>query len=299
MTSLTSTRIALIGLGEVGRCYAAPLHGAGFALSACEIRMTPAATTLADSLHVAVHAKPGAWLAEADWVLSCVTGDVALAVVQDLVPHMKRGARLADMTTASPDSKRQAEKTASAHGVSYVDVAIMGAISLTGVRTPLLAAGKDAGELQQIVERAGGRLQVIPDGQAGDAISLKLLRSVFTKGLEALSVEMLMSAEKQGLREKLYAQLGDIDQMPLRSFIEGMVRTHVVHAKRRAHEVQDAQSELASLGLRSTVLPGVEDRFRKTAASLAMHPLSVAEPTVEQAIDWLLATHTDSTPLAA
>lgn len=294
-----NTCIALIGLGEVGRCYAAPLHAAGFALSACEIRMTPAATALAEKLQVAVHEKPGTWLAEADWVLSCVTGDVALSVVQDLVPFMKKGARLADLTTATPDSKRQAEKTAHAHGVSYVDTAIMGGISLTGVRTPLLAAGKNAGELKEIVERAGGRLQVIPDGVVGDAISLKFLRSVFTKGLEALSVELLMSAEKQGVREKLYAQLSDIDQIPLKSFIDFMVRTHVIHAKRRAHEVQDAQRELTSQGLRSMVLPGVEDRFRKTADALSTHPLPVAEPSVEQAIDWLLSTHAHSPPLAA
>ena len=49
-----NTRIALIGLGEVGRCYAAPLHAAAFSLSACEIRMTPAATTLAHNLHLVV-----------------------------------------------------------------------------------------------------------------------------------------------------------------------------------------------------------------------------------------------------
>lgn len=294
-----TTRIALIGLGEVGRCYLTPLHAAAFALSACEVRMTPAATTLAEALDVVVHEKPGTWLAQADWVLSCVTGDVALQVVQDVVPFMKTGARLADLTTASPDSKRQAEKTALAHGVSYVDTAIMGGISLTGVRTPLLAAGQDAGGLKEIIERAGGRLQVIPDGVVGDAISLKFLRSIFTKGMEALSVELLMSAEKQGLREKLYAQLSDIDEIPLRSFIDSMVRTHVIHAKRRAHEVQDAQRELGLQGLHSTVLPGVEERFHQTAASLAVHPLPVAQPSVEQAIDWLLSTHTDALPFAA
>ena len=67
-----STHIALVGLGEVGRCYAAPLHAAAFTLSACEIRMSPAATALAKNLHVVVHEKPGTWLADADWVLSCV-----------------------------------------------------------------------------------------------------------------------------------------------------------------------------------------------------------------------------------
>ena len=294
-----NTRIALIGLGEVGRCYAAPLHAAAFTLSACEIRMTPAAAALAKNLHLVVHEKPGNWLAEVDWVLSCVTGDVALPVVQDLMPFMKKGARFADLTTASPESKRQAERTAHAHGVSYVDTAIMGGISLTGVRTPLLAAGKAASELKEIIERAGGRLQVIPDGVVGDAISLKILRSVLTKGMEALSVELLMSAEKQGVREKLYAQLSDIDQIPLRSFIDSMVRTHVIHAKRRMHEVQDAQRELTSLGLRSTVLPGVEERFHKTTESLATHPLQVADPSIEQALDWLLSTHANSPPLAA
>lgn len=133
----------------------------------------------------------------------------------------------------------------------------------------------------------------------GDAISLKFLRSVLTKGMEALSVELLMSAEKQGVREELYAQLSDIDKIALRSVIDSMVRTHVIHAQRRAHEVQDAQRELTSLGLRSTVLPGVEERFHKTIESLAAHPLPVAEPSVEQALDWLLSTHTDSPPFAA
>jgi 3-hydroxyisobutyrate dehydrogenase-like beta-hydroxyacid dehydrogenase len=45
-----------------------------------------------------------------------------------------------------------------------------------------------------MLEITGSRIRVVEDGAAGDAITLKILRSVFTKGLEALSVEMLMSA---------------------------------------------------------------------------------------------------------
>jgi 3-hydroxyisobutyrate dehydrogenase len=283
-------RIVLIGLGEVGRCFAAPLHDSGFAVSACEISMKASATELAKRLGTTVYGKPGAWLQEADQVMSCVTGDVALSVARDFVPFMKKGAQIVDMTTASPDSKRQSEIAAQAYGVRYLDVAIMGGIPLAGVRTPLLAAGQGAAEFGNIVDRIGGHLQVIADGKVGDAISLKFLRTIFTKGLEALSVEMLISAEKQGVREKLYAQLSDIDQKPLRSFIDSMVRTHVIHAKRRAHEVQDAQKELSLHGLPSVVLPGVEERFHKTVNALSANPLTYAEPSVEQAIDWLLAT---------
>lgn len=285
-------RIAIIGLGEVGRCYAKPLHEAGFELLLCEARPSPAAQALATQWGLPIHDKPGPWLASADWILSCVTGAQALAVVEQVLAFARAGAGLADLTTAGPEVKRQAARVAGECSVRYVDTAIMGAISLNWVRTPLLAAGQGADKLKALLEQAGARVQVIQDGAAGDAISLKILRSVFTKGMEALSVELLTSAEKQGVREKLYEQLSDIDQTPLRSFIDMLVRTHVVHARRRAHEVHDAGNELADQGLASLVLPGVEQRFRDTASKLETNPLDVADPNVDQALQWLLAYNT-------
>lgn len=281
--------IAIIGLGEVGRCYAAPLHDAGFELSLCEARPSPAASALASLWGLPIHEQPAAWLGQVDWVLSCVTGAVALAVVDQVLPLLARGAAIADLTTASPDTKREAARHAAEHDIRYVDTAIMGAISLNRVRTPLLASGAGAEHLKQMLEQAGGRVQVIAGAAAGDAISLKILRSVFTKGMEALCVELLMSAEKQGVREKLYEQLGDIDRTPLRAFMDMLVRTHVIHARRRAHEVHDAQGELAAQGLPSVVLPGVEQRFRHTAEALDTRALDVAEPSIDQALHWLLA----------
>jgi len=73
-------RVAIIGLGEVGRCYAAPLQAHGVELSLCEARPSAAAQALADEWGTPIHASAGAWLQDADWVLSCVTGAQALAV---------------------------------------------------------------------------------------------------------------------------------------------------------------------------------------------------------------------------
>lgn len=282
--------IAIIGLGEVGRCYATPLHQAGYTLSLCEAHPSTAARDLASSAGLPIHEQADDWLHAADLVLSCVTGTTSLPVLAQALPHLPKGALVADLTTASPMVKREAASRAAEAGIRYVDTAIMGGISLQQVRTPLLASGDGAEQLKQILERAGARVEVIAGGKAGDAISLKILRSVFTKGLEALAVELLMSAEQQGVREALYRQLKDIDETPLRTFLEMMVRTHVVHAKRRAHEVHDAQCELSSQGLASTVLPGVEARFLKTTKALEAHPLPVPEPGIEQALGWLLST---------
>ena len=285
-------RIAIIGLGELGRCFAAPLHAAGFEVSVCEVRPAAAAEELAASIGAPIHPGPGAWLADAQWVLSCVTGTTALPVLEAVLPHLADGASVADFTTASPAVKREAAARAAAAGVRYVDTAVMGAISLNLVRTPLLVSGEGAGDFKAFMEQAGGRVQVIEGAKAGDAISLKILRSIFTKGMEALCVELLMSAQKQGVRSELYAQLADIDQTPLRSFMDMLVRTHVVHARRRAHEVRDAQGELTAQGLSSVVLPGVEQRFVATASALEHTPLPCDDPSVEQALDWLLTTAT-------
>ena len=282
-------RITIVGLGEVGRCYATALHAAGHSLQLCEPRPSAAATLLASALGVPVQSEPGAWL-EADWVLSCVTGATALSVAEQLSVLLKKEAHIADLTTASPAVKRDAARKAAAHGIGYVDTAIMGSIALTALKTPLLAAGDGATQFKGLIEQAGGRLEVIAGGAPGDAISIKILRSIFTKGMEALCVELLMSAEQQGVRELLYEQLSDLDKAPLRSVIDAMVRTHVIHAKRRADEVRHAQSELISQGLASVVLPAVEQRFEKTAAALAATPLGIAEPSIAQAIDWLLST---------
>ncbi len=282
-------RIALIGLGEVGRCFAKPLHAAGFKLMLCELRPAPPAIVLAKELGLDVHTSLGDWLKSADVVLSCVTGSQAQAVLEQAATHLNKGAVFADLTTASPEVKRNAASKAAQKGIRYVDTAIMGAITLNWIRTPLLASGDGADVLKGVLDQVGGRVQVIEQGKAGDAISLKILRSVFTKGMEALSVELLTSAEKQGVREQLYEQLSDIDQTPLRSFIEMLVRTHVVHAKRRAHEVHDAQGELSAQGLPSLVLPGVERRFLKTAEQLERNALSEPEPSIDTALQWLLA----------
>jgi len=281
-------KIAIIGLGEVGRCYAKALHAAGYELSLCDARPSTLAADLAAGWKLPVQTSLGEWLSACDWILSCVTGSHALGVVEQCAAQARPGATLCDMTTASPDVKRLAARRAGECSIRYVDVAIMGAISLSLEKTPLLASGAGASEFAEMLAKANGKVRVIEGGAAGDAIALKILRSVFTKGMEALSVELLMAAEKQGVREKLYEQLKDIDETPLRTFIDMLVRTHVVHARRRAHEVHDAAAELAKHGLPSVVLPGVERRFSQTIEGLELQAPSQPEPNIDEALVWLL-----------
>ena len=124
--------------------------------------------------------------------------------------------------------------------------------------------------------------------QPGDAASLKLLRSIFTKGLEALSVECLLTAERQGLRAQLHDILGDIDQTSLKLLMESMVQTHIEHSARRQKEVAEAQRQMQQVGIRPLVLPAVEALFQRTATRQAHTPFK--GQGIEAALEWLDAS---------
>ena len=281
-------KITIVGLGEVGRCYAQALAShTTVELLFCEQRVAPAAQRLADELGVQIHPGIGDWLAESDCVLSCVVGTQSLEVTRECLAYLKPGALFADLTTAAPERKRLAGAEAAQQRVDYVDVAIMGAIAYLREKTPLLCSGAEADAFVELLLAAGATARALPASQPGDAITLKILRSVFTKGMEALAVEVLLAAERQQLRPALYEVLKDIDQAPLPAFLEMLVSTHVVHATRRLHEVEEAERQLASLGIASSVLGGVRQRFSHSSEGLALEPITEEKPSLAQALDWL------------
>lgn len=282
--------IAVIGLGEVGRCYAGALaQRGGVQLALCDPAPSDAARDLAASLGLPINPDPGPWLAECDLVFACVVGTAALAVANTSLPRMRAGEGLyADFTTADPQAMREAGRMASGRGIAFVDAAIMGAIALTGASTALLAAGDATPEWRELMTSLGARVTVLPDAPPGDAVSLKLLRSAFTKGLEAIVVEVLTEAERRGVREAFYEVISDIDEGSLPRYLETLIQTHVVHARRRRREVTEVRRQFDASGVPSDVLPAVESAFARTVAALESWPPEEQAPSFQAALHWLM-----------
>lgn len=263
--------ICILGAGMVGLCYARAFAEHGHAIvGICDPKPSPALTEWAKACEVPLHAQPGPWLAQANAVISAVFGTVALAVAEQALAHMTPGSLYVDMTTADPDDMQRLEASATRSGHRFVDVAITGAVNLSGMRTPLLCAGAAAQDAQALFATCGAPIRVVGT-HAGEAASLKLLRSVFTKGMEALAVECLLTAERKGLRAALHDVLSDIDQGSLRETMESMVRTHIPHAARRRNEVVEAQRQMQQAGIAPVVMPAVQQLFEQTAARFAEH----------------------------
>lgn len=286
--SETSTmKIGIIGAGEVGLTYARPWSSAGHDIVLCDLKPSPRAQAFATQLGLDISTSIPDAVPECDVVVSCVFGTVSLSVAEQALGSMRKNALFVDMTTADPAQIRIAAAHALALGIAYVDVAILGAIALTHEKTNLLGAGVGLDRAITLFASAGAPLKAVEDGVAGDAAALKILRSVFTKGLEALTIECFMAAEKQGVTGKLHDALSDIDQASLPDFLGALIRTHVVHAPRRLKEVEEAERQLRAANMPVAVLPGVRDLFQRTAGQIESSPSDVAAPTVQEALDWL------------
>lgn len=282
--------IGLIGFGAVGRSYASALLHAGVRLQVYNPAPRPETAAAATEMGLALHGELDASVNACDLMLNAAPGSQALPLAQAAAPFLKPGALFADLSSAAPDDVRAAAACFPAG--AYVDVAILGAVSIHGHATPMLASGAGATTLQAMLNPLGFVIDTLPDGRPGDATTLKLLRSILTKGLDALVIECLLVAESQGLRNALLANLGDLDQSPFSALMAMFVRTHAPHAVRRLEEMQAVEAMLKDVDVPLMMTPATTRRYAHSVDVFAgaQPPAASALDQVDgETVAWMLA----------
>jgi 3-hydroxyisobutyrate dehydrogenase-like beta-hydroxyacid dehydrogenase len=237
------TTVAVLGLGEAGSRLAADLAAAGV-----EVRgYDPAREGATD---------PETAVAGADVVLSVNNAAVALGAATAALPALRPGAVYADLNTAAPELKRELATLMTGAGALFADVALLGPVPARGLGTPALASGNGARAFADVFEPLGMPMEVV-SAEAGDAATMKLLRSVFMKGIAAAAIESLEGAEAAGHAEWLRRELAAVLGEPM---LERLLEGSRAHAARRTDEMEAACALLRSLG--------IEPRIAAASASL-------------------------------
>ena len=235
--------VTVLGLGEAGGRLAADLAAAG-----ADVRGYDPA--------VAASPDPGTAVTGADVVLSVNAAAVALGAATAALPALRPGAVYADLNTGAPALKRELAALVSGAGGLFADVALLGPVPARGLGTPALASGDGATAFADAFRPLGMPVEVIST-EPGDAAAMKLLRSVFMKGLAAAAIESLEGAEAAGHAEWLRGELAAVIGEPL---LERLLEGSRAHAERRVEEMEAAADLLRVLG--------VEPRIAAASASL-------------------------------
>ena len=189
-------------------------------------------------------------LAGAPLVLSLVTADQAAQAARDYAGFLAPGAIWCDMNSVAPDTKREAAQAIEAAGGLYVDVAVLAPVNPARMAVPLLVAGKAAGRAEALLRAAGFTNTRVVGEQVGRASTIKMIRSVMVKGLEALTAEMIIAAEAAGVKDEVLASLDASERaQPWDVRADYNLDRMLLHGRRRAAEMDESAKTLQSLGI--------------------------------------------------
>lgn len=256
-------RVTLIGFGEAAASFAG---SDGWRAAATAFDIDPARAVAAVDAGVAWAKDAQSAVRDARLILSLVTADQALTAAQDCAPYLAEGAVWCDMNSVAPGTKRTAAQLIEANGGRYVDVAVLAPVYPARLAVPLLLAGKDAEAVQPRLAAIGFDNIRVVGQQVGRASTIKLIRSVMVKGIEALTDEMMAAAMAADVVDEVLASL-DASESPARWSeravynLERMTR----HGLRRAAEMEESARTLESLGIEPVMTIGTVKRQRNAA----------------------------------
>lgn len=278
-----STRICLLGFGEVGQTLVGDLRAAGAAITAYDVLFTDpssAPSRAAATIDVRVGKGAKEAVVDADLIVCAVTAAQDIAAAQSVAGAMKPSAYFLDVNSVSPGVKQQAAAIIEAGGARYVEAAIMSPISPKRVASPMLFGGPHASEFLPLAQRLGfAGAQVFSD-QVGKASAAKMCRSVMIKGMEALLTESLLAARHYGVESTVLDSLRNLfpsENWPV--LARYMISRSLIHGRRRAEEMREVAKTVAEAGLDSHMSAASAQRqdwaaaFRDAASIEELEPL--------------------------
>ena len=251
-------KLAFIGMGEAG---SALITGWGIGthqIKAFDLKTTAPETRqeLLDRYHT-LQIDGAETLAEAltdaDLVISTVTADQANAVAEAAAPHLNQGTYFCDLNSCAPSAKLKSAAAVDNAGGRYVDVAVMAPVHPALNTVPCLISGPNAEPVKPLMDALPMNTRIVP-GDVGRASTIKMVRSVLIKGLEALTSEFMLAVSAADVFDEVFPTLKinypdfDRDAQVTYNFERAMV-----HGVRRAAEMEEVAKTLTDLGLPNSI----------------------------------------------
>lgn len=206
----------------------------------------------------------------------------------EALPFMTGDHLFCDLTTNRPRVKEELGRAFAERGALYVDAAVMGAVPLYRHRTPTLICGNGAARMEELMAPLGMALTNVGP-EPGKAVKMKLTRSVFVKGVEALTVEMLMTARRLGIDREIVAGIEEsFQKLGFTGFCGQLATSGVEHAERRSVEARECQELEEELGLNSIMMEAACRKLQWTASLgyAKMEPMPVCRDLEELCRLW-------------
>jgi 3-hydroxyisobutyrate dehydrogenase-like beta-hydroxyacid dehydrogenase len=242
--------VGIIGLGEVGLTFGLAMAETGAEVLGYDVRFVEPGGSRKQELPAVPGIRPVAYaelFSRAAIILSTVTTDVALEAARSAVPYLSGKHIYVDLNSTSRAAKMRLAEVVSGSGARFVEGAILGAVGASGAKTRVILTGPAAQEIAETLNGLGLNCEEFGQ-QFGDGASFKMLRSIFSKGLEALLLEMLAAARRAGLEDEVWSEIaGFMASHPFEKVARSWIESHAVAYERRYYEMAQVVETLHEL----------------------------------------------------
>lgn len=198
------------------------------------------------------------------YILSTVTTQVAKDVAQESMQYLQPGQIYVDLNSTAPSIKIEINKIIEKSGADFVEGVILGAIGVTGGQTHILTGGIKGPEVARFFSDVGLNVSFYKE-EIGKASMFKMLRSIFSKGLEALLLELLIAGKRAGIVEDLWKDITELmNGKPFEQIASNWIQTHAVAYKRRYYEMIQVTETIQDLGIDPLISSGTKAFFERS-----------------------------------
>ena len=270
MTRRNTPRVSFIGFGEAGQAIASGLRETGIERIAAWDILFPDSTgaklkAAGESIGVRLANSAADAVAETDMIISAVTAASSLEAARSVEPHLKGAPYYLDINSVSP-GRKQATAKLLGERARYVDVAVIAPIHPLRHKTPLLIAGPHAQAISPLLNELEMKLSVV-GANTGHAAAIKMIRSVMIKGIEALTLECFLAANRAGVLDDVTASLkNNYPSLDWSKIAEYNLERMASHGERRAAEMEESAATLRELGLDPLMVDSTVKRQREMGA---------------------------------
>jgi 3-hydroxyisobutyrate dehydrogenase-like beta-hydroxyacid dehydrogenase len=255
---METKKIGFIGFGEVGRTFSQEMKTQGAELYSYDV----------------VNKKPENWITflslpalirGCDIILSTVSTHVAIEVAQEAAKYLTFGKIYADMNSTSAGVKNKIAEIIEPSTADFIEGAILSAVGEAGPKASILVSGERGEEFSKLMNQMGLINVKYFSAKVGEASQVKMIRSVFSKGIECLLLEMLISGRRAGVAEYVWKDIVDfMTKNPFDKVAENWIKTHPLACERRYHEMVQVVETLEEIGVDPLITRGTQEFFRRS-----------------------------------
>lgn len=273
-----NVRLGFIGFGEAAQALAQAWREAGYQAQILAFDIIDKSAECA-ALNVCAAKSAPEVAKAATHIISAVTADQQLNAVRS-VGSLSLEQRYLDINSVAPKKKALAAEML---GDGYIDIALLSPIHPARHESPFLAAGNIGSADQRVLKQLFPNSRIISE-TVGEASLLKMIRSIFVKGVEAVAAECALAAHRTGLSEQVFPSLDSVlDHSTAKALADYTMGRVAVHGLRRAAEMEEVCETLADLELPSSMSRGAVE-IQRMVGELELGDAPQDASSISQAI---------------